>query len=520
MEPSAPRASVLACRGGELVYVGGDLSAAEELVSSRAARFDLEGRAVVPGLIDGHAHIIQEGLKLGAVDVRHKSREETLALIRREAERRPKGEWIIGHGWNQENWPGEAWPAKEELDLAAPDHYVALDRVDKHSMWVNSRVIRAVGLNEDSPDPTGGEILRNAAGGLQGILIGMAMWAVWNIIPQTGFEGRRQALLRGQAELLSWGLTSIMDAGTTLSNLELFKKAYQTGELKLRIRAMLLAGSKQDEEYLAAGGRLARSLFGERLSIDGVKIHSDGSLGSRSARLLEDYADRPGHRGGLTYDDEQLQAIMERARDYGLAVTIHAIGDGAARQAVDAMERVLRRRPADHRWRIEHFQVAADRDLNRALALGIVPSIQSVGLMSDLDIAEDRLGPETIKRSYRWRDILSRGGRLVNGSDCPVESVNPFEGMYAAVTRRNLEGRPTGGWRPEQKLSREEAFLSYTLWAAWAEFNEDRKGSLKAGKLADFAVLDRDPMTCPEDGLKDIKVAKTVLGGEIVYEAA
>ncbi|MDR0882320.1 MAG: amidohydrolase [Candidatus Adiutrix sp.] len=519
LEPGRPLATVLAARGQNLIYVGSDLEAARKLLSPEARTLDLGGRPVLPGLIDGHAHLFSEGIKLAELDVFQKSRAETLEIIRREAAARSAGQWIVGHGWNQEIWPGRAWPTRAELDTVAPHNPVVIDRVDKHSIWVNSPALGLAGLTDQTPDPPGGEYLRDDGGRLQGILIGQGMWAVKNLLPPLDDAGLYEALLRGQAEMISFGLTSLMEAGATLRHLALLRRGYQSRDLKIRIRAMLLGLEKQDEAYLAAGHRPVRHLFEERLSIDGLKIHADGSLGSRSAWLKQDYADRPGHRGEHFFSDEQLLTMMSRARANGLTVSVHAIGDAAAAQALNAMEKVFKAQPGeDLRWRLEHFQVVGEGDLERALALGVVPSIQSVGLMSDLAMAEDRLGPEVIRRSYLWRAVLDQGGLLVNGSDGPVESVNPFEGLYAAVTRRNLAGQPAGGWRPEHCLSRLEALKSYTSWAAWSEFNEYRKGTLKAGKLADFIVLDGDPLVCPEEEIKDIRVLKTIIGGELVFE--
>lgn len=517
MDPGLRTASVLAARGQDIVYVGHDLKEAAKLVSAEAVRRDLKGHTVVPGLIDGHAHLISEGLRLGQVSVSNKAKAEALAIVRAEADRCGPGQWIHGYGWNQQEWPDEEWPTKEELDAVAPLNPVVLDRLDKHSLWASSLALKAAGLTGHSPDPAGGELLRRPSGELTGIVVGTAMKAVWAVIPAKSREGLTEALMRAQAEYLGFGLTSIVEAGATMDNLAVMRLAYEAGQLKLRIRAMLLAYSGDDERYLASGGVRHHGLYGERFSIEGIKIHFDGSLGSRSAWLLEDYADRPGHRGSHAYSLEELTAKMELARDHDLAISVHAIGDAAVRQTVEAMETVLTRRPYDHRWRIEHFQVVTPEDRRRALALSLIPSLQTVGLMNDLNMAEERLGPEIIKRAYAWRDILDDGGVIVNGSDCPVESVNPFQGMYAAVSRRSLTGFPAGGWRPEHKLTRLEALSSYTTWAAYSEFNEHRKGSLAPGKLADLAVLDRDPLTCPEDSIKDIQVLLTILGGEAVH---
>jgi predicted amidohydrolase YtcJ len=395
---------------------------------------------------------------------------------------------------------------------------VILDRRDKHSVWVNSQALARAGLTAAAPDPPGGEILRTGKGDLLGILTGSAIKLVRSLAPVAGEEKLRQDLLRAQAEFLAFGVTGGMEASTRLRELAVMKRAAEEGLLKLRLRAMLYAGTNEDQEYLAAGGRLENWSADGRLIVVGVKIIADGSLGSRSAWLLSDYADRPGHRGQPGYSDEELTALMVRARRHGLQVAVHAIGDAGVRQTLAAMGRALGPEPGDHRWRIEHFQVVSEEDRDLALALGVIPSIQAAGLMADLDLAEERLGPAALARSYRWREILDRGGILAGGSDAPIESANPFVGIYAAVTRQNLEGRPPGGWRPADRLTRLEALKSYTTWAARAIFAENRQGSLAPGRLADFIVLDRDPLTCPEAELKAVEVLKTVIGGEVVFE--
>lgn len=517
LEPGPAPASVLAVKGQELVYVGSDPAEARARLSPRAEVLDLEGRTIIPGLIDGHSHIFHEGLKLGQLDLTGLARDEIPALLGKAAGRTPPGTWLVGQGWSQEHWPDHSWPDRTELDRQTPEHPVILYRVDKHSIWVNGRALDLAGLTPSTSAPAGGELLKNSRGELRGILVGSAMWLVVDKMPPPDDKALHQAMLLAQAEMLSQGLTSLMEAGLTLAELAILRKAYQNDELQIRIRGLLWAQGRQDEAYLASGGSLARGLYGERLDIAGVKIYADGTLGSRSAWLKQDYFDHPGHRGQPNYSLQQLTALMERARDHNLGVAMHAIGDAAIHQAVQAMSGVLGRRPFDHRWRIEHFLVVDDHDLEQVVKLGLVPSLQTVGLMSDLNMAQSRLDPATLKRSYSWRTILDRRGLVVNGSDAPVDSVNPFAGLYAAVTRCDLNGFPQGGWRPEQKLSREEALKSYTTWAAWSEFNEHRKGSLKAGKLADFLVLDRDFMACPEEEIKDIKVLRTFIGGRQVW---
>ncbi len=517
MEEGAPPARHLAVRGSEIIYVGDDYKAAQSLLGGAAQKIDLEGLTLVPGLTDSHAHFFSEGQRLRDIDFHHKSKEDILAAIRAEAAKRPAGSWIRGYGWNQEEWPGQAWPTKDELDAAAPEHYVALDRTDKHSIWANSKVFEAAGIREDSPNPPGGEFLRDEAGRLAGMIIGRAMAPVWAALPKVTDEEQYQNALKAQAEYFSFGVTSMMNAGTFVRDLALLDKGFRSGELKLRIQAMMLAAEKEDERYFKEGGELKRGLYGERLSIAGTKIHLDGSLGSRSAWMLADYADRPGHRGDHNYSDEELFQVMARAKEHNFQVSVHAIGDAAFHQAVQVMRRVLGSEAPKKRWRIEHCQAATEEDMAEALGMGLIFSIQTVGIMTDLDMAEERLGSR-VARSYTWREILRGGGVIVNGSDGPVETVNPFQGIYAAVTRQNLAGHPQGGWRPQDRLTRLEALQSYTLRPAYAEFNESRKGSLAAGKLADFALLDRDPLSCPEEELKDIRVLMTFSGGDLVHD--
>ncbi|MDR2724507.1 MAG: amidohydrolase [Candidatus Adiutrix sp.] len=528
LEEARPLASVLAVRGQELVYVGSSTSEAEARLSRAARKVSLGGRVVVPGLLDGHAHVVTEGLRLAMPALAGLSRAEVLALVARLAAGRPAGEWIVCHGWNQHgwnqhhwsrgDWPDKARPPLAELDAAAPDHPVLLERVDRHSAWVNSRALAAAGLSETTPDPPGGEILRDAAGGLLGIITGEALVRVWRARPTPTPGEIKAAYLAAQAEYLAHGVTGGLEASSRLRNLEVLRKTYDEGLFKMRLRALLFSASGDDAAYIEGGGRPVSGLHGERFSINGVQIIADGSLGSRTAWLSADYADRPGHRGEPWCDEAKLRAVLQRARAHGFQAAVHAIGDAAAAQAVRIMAEVLGPEPGDHRWRLEHFQVVAEEDRDRVLSLGLVPSIQAAGLMGDLAMVGERLGPASLARAYAWREILDAGGMITGGSDAPVESVNPFWGLYASVTRQDLAGRPAGGFKPEHRFTRLEALKSYTIWAARAMFAEKRQGSLAPGKLADFTVLSQDPLTCPAEEIKDIQALLTVIGGEAVYD--
>ncbi|MDR0425076.1 MAG: amidohydrolase [Clostridiales Family XIII bacterium] len=512
------KASVMAVSGSKLAYVGHDRAKAEKAAGKGAKVIDLKGRTVIPGIVEGHMHFVREGEKFVMLDVFMLPKAQILDMVRREAEKLKPGEWITGRGWNQEAWDVAQWPTKEDLDAVAPDNPVVLTRSCNHADWVNSLALKAAGITAETPNPQGGEILKAPGGDILGILTDTAMLLVKDQIPPISDERKSNGMLQAQDELFSYGITSLMDAGVTLENLALTKKLYESGKLKVRISEFIFATSGDDRRYIDSGEKPVSGLFGDRLSIRGIKIVSDGSLGARSALLLEDYSDQPGHKGNGRYTDEELYTIAKRGHDAGFQLALHGIGDGAVRQVLDVYERVLEDSPKkDHRHRVEHFQIAKPEDIPRAISMGVIPAMQSTHATSDMNMAEDRIGPERIKSAYAWRTVIDEGGIIANGSDAPVELVNPYHGIYAAVTRRDRSGEPASGWYPEQKMSRREALRSFTIWSAYALFDEEIKGSLEAGKLADFAVLDRDIMKCYPSDLKDAKVAMTVLGGEVVY---
>jgi predicted amidohydrolase YtcJ len=507
----------LASLNGRITYIGEDLPEAASTLPMEAEVIDLKDRNVIPGLIDSHAHVLSEGLKLSQLDLSGLDYEETLEALGEEAKARSGGPWIHGRGWDQnswaEGWPNiNGWPLAKELDQVAPNHPVVLDRIDKHSIWVNSMALNRAGLTKGVKDPVGGEIVRNPDGSPSGTLIGKAMFKVYGVMPIDDGLDFLSTFRKAINELMGYGLTTLVDCATRPSDVPLIKKAVDEGLIKARLRLYLLTEPWLNE--LLDQGPVKR-LSGDRLSIDGIKLFSDGSLGSRSAWLLDDYADRPGYRGGHIYSQEALEAILSRARDIGWQVAIHTIGDAAIAQTVSAMAQVLGHEKTERNWRLEHYQLVADADREKVLTMGLIPSIQSVGLMTDLHMAEARLGPDRLKRAYAWRDIIDRGGYVINGSDCPIESPNPFLGIYAAVTRKDLKGIPPGGFGHEQALSRIAALLSYTLWAAKAAFVSDKIGSLTVGKLCDFAVLDRDILTCPERAIAATRVLATVVDGEL-----
>jgi len=509
------KAEALAIKGQHIVGVGTN-EEVNNFIGTTTQVIDLEGKTVIPGLIEGHMHYPGEGQKLIKLDVFWEPKDEILAAVKSEADRLPDGEWITGSGWNQEVWDVPEFPTKEDLDSVAPNNPVALVRTCGHATWVNSLALEIGGVNKDTPNPQGGEILKDEIGELTGILTDTAASIVRGKIPVLSEERQKEALLLAQDELFSYGLTSSMDAGSGLEDIKYMKDLYASGDLKIRLYVMVDSGESA-KAYYEIGPEVG--LYENHLTMNCIKFYSDGSLGARSAWMLEEYSDRLGHVGNGRNTDEEFYQLIKEARENGFQVATHAIGDAANHQVVNTYEKVLSELPLnDHRYRIEHFQVATLEDIQRIADIGIIPAMQSVHATSDKNMAEDRVGSERIKGAYAWRKVLNTGNIIVNGSDAPVELVNPYHGLYAAVTRAGRDGEPSGGWYAEEKMTREEALRSFTIWAAYGQFEETIKGSLEVGKLADFVVLDRDYMTCPERDIKDILPIATIVGGEKVFE--
>ena len=516
MDDTDPNASVLAVRDGRIVYAGNDFSVGAACAGGGAERVDLQGFAVVPGLTDSHQHFIMEGIRLGEMDIRQKTKDAVLEEVAARAKMLRPGEWIVGRGWNNEMWATKEWPTKEDLDAVAPENPVALTRLDGHSLWVNSAALRLAGMDKTAADHPGGEILRNEDGELKGILVDTPMFRIRSIIPPFTEDQKREACLRTQEEMFRYGITSVGDAWQSPEDHDFLKRLYASGDLGIRVYGMLNSRNPDDSPYLGPFIPPVTDLFDGRLSLRAFKVVLDGSFGSRSAWLTQDYADRPGHRGSGRYTDEKLYGLMARAVERGFQVCVHAIGDAAVLQAVGVFERLYRDYPENRlRHRIEHFQTASAATVARALAMGIIPAMQTIHAAADKHMAASRLPTPLLAESYPWRQVLDAGGIIANGSDSPMDGANPFHGYHAAISRTAFEG--LDGKTVRYSLTRKEALKSYTLWAAVAELAADRKGSLSPGKFADFAVLDRDIITCPEDDTRKTRVLMTVLAGETVY---
>lgn len=517
------KATALAVKGDRLVYVGDDAGVAA-YIGTNTKVVDLGGKTVIPGLVEGHMHVTGLGNNLMVLDVFWKPKQVILDLVAEAAATAKPGEWIQGRGWMNTVWEDTAYPTKEDLDAVAPNNPVYLRRADGHMGWANSAALELAGITKDTPDPKGGEYLKTPSGELLGCMTDTAETPIRQLIPAFTVEQQRDALLKAQEQLFSYGITSAMEAGQGIRTYEdIYGYLYEKGQLKLRVYGLISHSSATGEtaDYLRANPidpATYTARYNNHLDLRAVKLYSDGSLGARSAAMLEEYSDRPGHFGNYRYEQSELDSIVKVAYDSGYQMGSHAIGDGANNQLLNAYEKAMTANPReDTRLRVEHYQILTPADIDRTIAMGVLPSMQTTHATSDMLMAEDRVGAERIKSSYAWRTLIDKGAIIINGSDAPVELVNPYHGLYAAVTRTNRLGSPKGGWYINEAMTREEALRSFTIWPAYGEFNEDIKGSLEAGKLADFVVLDRDYMTCPEEYIKDIQAVMTVSGGEVVY---
>ncbi len=483
---------------------------------AEAQHIDGQGRYVLPGLVDAHAHLSDQGFLETSLDLAGTpSLDDAVARIAAWAVANPRAQFITGRGWNQVLWDGQAFPTAADIDRLVSDRPVWLRRIDGHAGWANSRMLELAGIDDDTPDPPGGRILRDGKGRATGVLIDHAMSIIDGTIPPPDKDDIRAAYREAIESLTALGLTGMHDAGISITEAEVLISMADNGELDMRVYAMLSdAGANLDamgEPLIAHGG--------DRLDIRAVKLYADGALGSRGAAMIEPYSDDAENRGLAFVDERELEASVRKANRMGFQVGIHAIGDLGNRLALDAFDAVQAGKPSPLRNRIEHAQVIATRDLGRLAALGVIASMQPIHATSDMNMAEDRVGPERIRGAYAWRQLLDSGAVIASGSDFPVELPNPFFGLYAAVTREDRQGMPAGGWYAEEAMTRAEALHSFTLAAAFAAHQEDRLGSLESGKWADFIIVDRDFFEVPPDEIDDIRVLETWVGGKPVFRA-
>lgn len=506
------RFSALAFKDGRIISRGD-----ETLVKSypNANVIDGKNRTLLPGLIDAHGHVIGLGKNLANIDLRNTTSVAQIGEKVKNAAKNSTG-WIVGRGWNQENWQNKQFATAADLDKFVADRPVVLRRVDGHATWVNSKAMQLAGINKDTQSPAGGEIIRDANGNPTGVFIDKAESLVMSHIPAMNNQQREAALDKAGQHLLSLGITSAHDAGTDYPTWQLFKKRMKDNSLPIRIYAMLDASDPKLPQMLKAGKVNDKNDF---LSVRSVKVYADGALGSRGAALLEDYADRKGHQGLMLESQDKLEEIYTQCFTHGFGAHTHAIGDRANRIVLNAYENVFKRTGGILlRNRMEHAQVVDPADIPRFKTLKIIPSMQPVHATSDMHMAEQRLTDKQLQGAYAWQTFLQQGSRVAAGSDFPVELANPFHGLYSAITRMDHQQRPKNGWRVKEALSREQALRAFTLDAAYSAHQEFKIGSLEKGKWADFILLDTDIITAPVDKIWQAQVQQTWLAGKKKYQ--
>lgn len=526
-----PTAEAIAIEGNKIIYVGNQ-GGVQAFVGPETEVIDLQGKTLTPGWIEGHGHFMGLGYNELNLDLSAtKSFQEIVDRVKAAVDRTPAGEWITGRGWHQSKWtesPGKeiaGFPLHHALSEISSEHPVFLYHASGHAGFANARAMEVAGLNplgkEQLPDPgnlEGGEIIRDENGNPTGVFNETAMGLITRHIPANSPEKDRQAFELAMAACHRNGITGFHDAGIGSKTVALYQQMKREGKMKLRMYAMIAGGNREFlEEWLKKGPEID-----SLLTFRSIKLSCDGALGSRGAWLLEEYSDRPGHFGHETMPMEYVYDVSKKALENGFQLCTHAIGDRANKEVLDRYQAALEEYPEeseDHRFRIEHAQHLHPDDIPRFAALGVLPAMQAIHLSSDRPWAIERLGEQRIKKgAYMWQALLQSGVPIINGTDVPVEPINPLANFYASVTRKTLEGSPEEGFEADQKMTREQALRSYTLDAAYGAFEESMKGSLEIGKVADFTIFDRNIMEIPEAELLQTEVIMTVLDGAIVYQ--
>jgi predicted amidohydrolase YtcJ len=513
-----PNAEAIAVKGSRIVFVGSN----DDAKKFHAVKIvDLHGRTVIPGFTDSHCHIFGIGEREMRLNLEGtNSLEDFLSKIKERADKTSPGKWITGRGWIETFWKPPQFPTRQELDKIAPNHPVFLTRADGHASVANSAALKIGKVNKNTLDPFGGQILKTD-GEPNGMLLDNAQDLVARNIPKPSEAEREEALLRGIDREVKLGWCEIQNAGSYKEDVDLIRKAFDAGKIKIRFVNAVYGPGEDAENLLREGSTI--NAFDHHFTQRTIKVIFDGALGSRGAALLKPYSDAPETSGFLTEKPEELRPMLEEALHRGIQVETHAIGDRANRLILDLYEQAFKDVPPDNRkireprWRVEHAQIVDPADIPRFAKLGVIPSMQPSHAISDLFFAPARLGLDRLAGAYVWQSFIRSGCIIAGGSDAPVERGEPMIEFYAAVARKSITGESGGGWHPEQAVSREDGLKMFTLWPAYAVFEEKDKGSIEVGKLADFSVLSRDIMKIPEKEILETQNEMTVIGGEIIY---
>ena len=518
-DDTRPVVEAVAVAGGKVLFAG-NAAGAMALKGAATRVLDVGGRTVIPGMIDAHGHVAGLGDALHIVDLTGTTTyDEVVARVAERAKKTPKGQWVLGRGWDQNDWGDTRFPTHDKMTAAVPDHPVYIVRVDGHAGLANLKALQAAGVTTATQDPSGGHIERNADGSPSGVFVDNAQGLVRRAIPRQTRNDVKLAIVDAVREAQRWGLTGVHDAGAGATALDVYEELAKSGQMKFRLYAMISDDAPTVDAWFKRGP--LTDAYNGSLWVRSIKLYSDGALGSRGAALLEPYSDDAKNIGLLVSAPAHIQDVATRALKAGFQINTHAIGDRGNRLVLDAYEAALKAVPtADHRFRVEHAQILNFDDVSRFAHLGVIPSMQASHQTSDMYWAAARLGAQRLLGAYAWRSLLNTGVVVPNGSDFPVEQVNPLISFHSAVSRQDARDWPPGGWYPAERMTREEALKSITIWAAYSGFQEKVLGSLTPGKYADFVVLDQDIMRVPPELLLNTRVLQTWVGGTKVYEAA
>ncbi len=520
-----PRAEAIAVKGDRIVFVGSNANA-KRFQGAGTRVIDLHGETVVPGMTDAHYHFIGVGQREMNLNLEGITNlEDFLAKVKERVDRTKPEEWVTGRGWIETFWKPPVFPTRWDLDKISPNNPVFLTRADGHGAVANSAALKIGGVTKESKDPFGGQILRDKQTGEPvGMLLDNAQGFVSRHIPAPTQAEIQQAIILANKRSIELGLTQIQDPGGSYRDVDLYKKLYGEGKLKLRIYKAVYGPGPEAKRLLSEGPII--EAFGNRFNLRTIKVVSDGALGSRGAALLAPYSDTPDSSGFLRVKEEDLLPMLKEALQKGIQVETHAIGDYANRFILDEYEKALNavpkseRKIAEPRWRDEHSQIVNPIDIPRFAKLGVIPSMQASHAIGDLHFAPSRLGMKRLAGAYAWQSFIKSGVIVPGGSDAPVERGEPMIEFYAAVARKDIRGFSGEGWHPEEKVTREQALKMLTIWPAYAAFEENMRGSIEVGKLADLTILSADIMKIPEMEILKTHCVMTMIGGEVVYEAA
>jgi predicted amidohydrolase YtcJ len=518
-----PQAEAIAVKKDRIAFVGSS-EAAKKLASDKTRIIDLRGHTLVPGMTDSHCHIFGIGEREMNLNLEGtRTLEDFLAKVKDRVAQTERGKWIIGRGWIETFWKPPQFPSRTDLDKIAPDNPVFLTRADGHAAISNSAALNIAKIDKHTPNPFGGEILKDkTTGEPTGMLLYNAMDLAAKNIPKPTEAEREKVFLLGIEREIKLGWCEIQNAGSHADDIKIIRRCFDEGKVKLRFINAVYGPGEDAQQFLREGSTI--SAYDHHFTQRTIKVIFDGALGSRGAALLKPYSDAPDTSGYLTEKEEDLRPMFEDALRRGIQVETHAIGDRANRVILDLYEQAFKAVPPEQRkirearWRVEHAQILDPSDLPRFAKLGVIPSMQPSHAISDLFFAPARLGMERLAGAYAWQSLIKSGCIIAGGSDAPVERGEPMIEFYAAVARKSVKGFSGEGWHPEQAVSREQALKMFTLWPAYVAFEENDKGSIEVGKLADFTVLSADIMKLPESEILNTRAEMTVTGGEILYQ--